>query len=874
MCACRKLPHRPRRPARAVALALATCALAGPAFVLSGAPARAREQAALSLDIPPLPLPQALARLSRQAGVEVLLQAPGLEGANAPALQGTMTVATALSRLARPFRLTVRRIGPGTFVLSGTLRPASTPRRPQAAPAIASPPLEQGPILVTARRRAERAADVPAAVTALDAASLRHSAVRTLADVARIMPGFVATGQTSSATPLLVMRAQRRSINDENRLPLVVYQNEVPLPNAAALTPLFDVASLEVLRGPQGTLFGRNATSGAVLIRTVQPGSGAPAYAEAEVGNVGLLRLEGAVEMPLAPGLALRLAGQRMRREGYGQLADGTQTDTASSDALRASLRVAPAETWRSTFTFDYFHSDEMGAAPVLVGTYANGGARDAANAAWFDCGSGACDIDTYLARQKQLGLRVSQAGLAPEFRRRFLGLANLTEWGDERLTLRNIAGWRTTDLRYAIDGDGTPLPIMDTVTVSHSRQWTEELQAQGNFGRGHVIVGLFHLDNAPNGPMVQTVAQLVRPGNDAYHIASYQHFVSTALFGQASLPFTESLSADLGLRLTTERTRSCSLRSTTLAPESRAACLDQGGSLAHASSRKLTWTLALTRRRGDFTLYATTRRAFRSGGTNTPTLGGSLAAYQTFAPETLTDLEVGAKGAWQMAALRGTYAVSAYGGLYDKVQRILFPEAGFDGDDNSANDPITFYVNSASARVAGLDGEFTASLGPNSQASLRLAWVDARYTGILVPAALRALLGDQPLHNRFTYSPAFSGTLALSHRFALPTGHGALDVRADLSRTSSVRFTERVGESFAAQPGYNLLGTSLAWTGSERVAGAPDSGGIEVELWVRNLANVRYGAAGGTLNPVSTAATVIMGPPRTFGLRLRTSFR
>lgn len=757
--------------------------------------------------------------------------------------------------------LTVRVVAPGVYLIVKAQPGMRKPLR------ISSPPVEMAPeIVISARRRPERDLDVPLLATHLDKTALAQGAVRTLADLARITPGFVATGQTSSATPLLVMRGQRRSISDENRLPLVVYQDEAPLPNQAALSPLFDMASAEVLRGPQGTLFGRNATSGAVLLKSVQPGSGVPSYIEGEAGNYGLNRLEGATESSVSQSLSLRISGQRARRNGYTRLRFGERTDTIHSDAMRAVLRFDPGGQLRSTTMFDLLNANEMGAALILAGVYGGGSVRNAQNAPYFDCGGGACDIDSYLDLQKTLGQRTSQSSVAPAFQRRFRGIGNVTEYGDGDFLIRNIIGIRSTRTRYALDGDGTPLSINDSVSSAQLRQWTEELQVQGHTGKLRYIAGAFYLESAPDGPVVQTVSRLTWPDNPPSHAVSYQTFRSAAIFGQITMPIAAHTTADVGLRYTGERSSGCALRSATVAPLSERECLDAGGTSAQAQSGRMTWTLALTRKFGDHSVYLTSRRAFRSGGYNTPALGGTLAGFQTFKPETLTDFELGAKGRLTFAGISGSYAVAGYIGLYDDVQRALFPDVNFDGDDDLATDPLTLYINSANARILGLDGDFSFDLGARTRLTLTGSWIDPRYTRIDAPAALTALLGSDPLRNRFTYTPSFSGSLALSHEMMLPHALGSLRISADYAYVSSVRLAERTTEAFARQSAYGLLGAGVTW---RRPGGIP----VDFELWGRNLTNRFYASGGGTLNPAYTAATIIPGPPRTIGLRIRYNF-
>lgn len=826
--------------------------------VTTMAAGEARAQYA-AINVPAQPLTSAVAELSRQLRIEILLDAPGRERRRTRPVRGSMPAESALNHMTHGLGLAIRRVGKDVYVIQ--------PRPGRSAPFSRAMKSDGDPdILVTARRRPEREGQVPLLVTRRGADVLERQEVRTLADLARVTPGFVATGQTSNATPLLVMRGQRRSISDESRLPLVVYQDEVPLPNQAALSPLFDIASVEILRGPQGTLFGRNTTSGAILLRSVRPGEGTPSYVETDVGNFGMFRVEGAMELPAMGPWSLRLAGQRMRRDGVIALASGGRADDAHSDAFRAALRFAPEGDFRSLLTLDRLSADEKGSAQVLTGVYAGGSARTADNAPYFDCGQGACDVDAYLDLQRQLGRRTSQSGLAPVFRRRFWGVTNVTEYGDNDLLVRNIAGWRSTRVFNALDGDGTPLEINDLTSRVQLRQWTEELQVQGRLGRLRYIGGAFILDSGPTGTMLQQSAQFVRPDNPANNIANYQKFRSAALFGQVSVPLGHRMTGDLGLRYTSERMRGCSLRIDSKLPLSRADCVDWGGSQASTHSGRLTWTAALTRQMGQGSMYLTSRRAFRSGGYNNPVLGGRLAPFQTFKPESFTDLELGVKGRWSVGAVNGSYATAIYAGIYRNIQRALFPDPGFDGDGNSGNDPISFYVNIARARVAGLDSDLSANIGSHLRATVSLSYVDARYTRVDAPEALAAMLGGDPINNRFSYTPRFSGVMNVVRDFPLPGDLGRLELSADYSHVSTIRFAERANERFGLQPTYGLVGAGLSW---RRVGGRP----LDIALWGRNLTDRFYASGGGTLNPTFTAATVIPGAPRTFGLRMRYSF-
>ncbi|HYE42822.1 MAG TPA: TonB-dependent receptor [Caulobacteraceae bacterium] len=221
-----------------------------------------------------------------------------------------------------------------------------------AQPAFAEDALEStavDEVIVTAQRREQSLVEVPISVTAIDAERLDQLHIESLPDMAAFTPGFFAVGQPAR-TPHLVIRGISTDVPEVTAEPRVsVFQDGVSFSRKqASVFELFDLERIEVLRGPQSTLFGRNALIGAVNVVQNKPDTGGlDALADVEVGSFGLIRADAMVNAPLADGVALRLAGRVKHQDGYVEkLLGGADFEGTESEAFRAGLRLEPATGW------------------------------------------------------------------------------------------------------------------------------------------------------------------------------------------------------------------------------------------------------------------------------------------------------------------------------------------------------------------------------------------------------------------------------------------------------------------------------------------------------------------------------------------------
>lgn len=231
-----------------------------------------------------------------------------------------------------------------------------------AAPcaALAQEAVSLDEVIVTAQKRAESLQDVAASVSAVGGEALRERQISSIEGLAQSLPN-VNFGQTTGNARIAVRGVgfDNISLGNEGRIAYHVDGVYVSRP-AAALATFYDVERVEVLRGPQGTLYGRNATGGAVNLVSRAPTLEPSGYAEATIGNYGLVKAEGGIGGPISDKVAGRLAFQVIERDGYGRnITNGLPVDDQSTQGVRGQLRFEPAPWATLTLSGDYFSEDD-----------------------------------------------------------------------------------------------------------------------------------------------------------------------------------------------------------------------------------------------------------------------------------------------------------------------------------------------------------------------------------------------------------------------------------------------------------------------------------------------------------------------------------
>lgn len=854
-----------RRPTSRAAWALVSAVLL--------APAPAVLAASLRFDIQPGPLEAALQAYAEQTGVDVLFSPQAVVGLRSPGGHDVSEPEDALKRLLRGSGLTVRRIGPRAFAVAPG--PSARPRARADRGRVAAPAADRvealDAVLVQARRREERLIDVPASVAVVSPADLDRLGGDGVLALRQAALGLTAAGQVSTETPTLVIRGQRRATAGDSALSVITYVNEAPLPNNGSILPSFDLSEVQVLRGPQGVLFGRNTTGGALLIHTAEPGR--EGYARVAAGAYRLREVEAAGDLTAADALlAVRLAIYGLKRDGLVEnLGVGGDLDDRDQAAVRLSVAWRPDGPLSGVLVLDDFRARETGSANILSGTYPNppdvtggGSGRTPEASPYFDCGAPGCDIDIALARQRALGSRKTEVDLAPRSDRRNGGATLRLDWRQDALAVRLITAYRRSVLDSALDSDGSPLPLNELIRHSDLGQFSQEARASGTGEAGAWQAGLFYMSTVPIGVQKSTWITAVTPSNPARAEFQYRRGESLAGFVDATRRLGRGFELEAGLRYTRDTSSACLVRvAVPTADISEAAC----GEARRAQSSAPTWTLGLTwRERPNLTVYAVTRRGYRAGGANAPAFGPLLKAYQVYAPESLTDVELGLKWAGGSGDWTHRVDVALFRGWSRDVQRALFPAENFDGDGVTANDPPSLIINAGSARISGLElgwrGRWRQRLTLSASGTL----TQARFTALTIPALFSSLTPTDPDALRFSYSPPYTARLGADWRAIDSARLGRWTVWGDLYQSGRVRYVERAHDSNGQQRAYAVASLGL----NVQPPGRDD---LTVSVAVDNLFDEIYAAGGGAITPAVTATTLIHGEPRTASVALRKRF-
>jgi iron complex outermembrane receptor protein len=702
-----------------------------------------------------------------------------------------------------------------------------------------------GDIVVTARRRGEQLSKVPLAVSAFSGDVLAAKGINNTEDLTRITPGLAISSAGSKGVPFVVIRGQSRAVTGNGAPGVIVYINDVPMPNAGALIQNYDMENIQVLKGPQGTLFGRNAIGGAILTVTKAPDYKLGGYVSGTLAQYNTYQGEAALNIPIVKDhVALRLAAQ------LGQSGMGTKTylyspftvsfpggvptytpgdltpsqhglDEYQTRSYRASLLVEPTDWLKNVTVGDYskirglpavfaFASTDQAlydkSAAAIKGALTPAAGSGFANlyadsiiAALAQCGangpgpaaSGPINCNIFSARAataNSLKERVSFTQLDPYLTRTIIkGVTNTTTITiAENLQVKNIFAYRETDNFQNASIVGVALPILPTALSRKLKQTSEELQIAGTLLNGDLkyTVGGFYLNESPNGAGGSESNEVnAFFGLQHTFISSYVHNKSKALYGQFDYSldkFLPGVTITGGLRQTWDSQSVCTSSQSPLSPfasplapmiaiktaddlaavvGTEAQCQANAGvpglatntNLPEAKFKKLTYTIGANWRIDDDAMvYVTHRRGYRAGGYNTPAYDTYLASVQTFAPETLTDFEIGAKLKFRSGDMRGSLNVALFTGKDDGYQlpvstsnlgNVCVPQAiGTPGHPTSdcttlggvagsvvRVDAATTLVNAGKLTIRGFEVDATFSPIPLLEFNANAAYVDVR---------------------------------------------------------------------------------------------------------------------------------------------------
>jgi iron complex outermembrane recepter protein len=772
------------------------------------------------------------------------------------------------------------------FVLTSTL----------AGPAMAQAPAQQPQseeattlesIVITARRREESLQDTPVAVTALSAEALERQQIVGTTDLDKIAPNLqfhsygTLTGNNSAAQVFI------RGIGQTDATPAVdpgvgIYIDDVYMGRAVGGAMDFrDIASVQILRGPQGTLFGRNTIGGAVLLTTNQPGEDAGNTVRVGVGEDSLLEAFGAFDIPLGDTWAARVALGGRQRDGYVErISDGKDLGDENMYTGQVALRWKPSDSFAMTLRADYTKEDENGSPFVFramneAATFVGAASIAAGCPNILDpfpppllvgpldddrCGNDAQALDEFTNG----GTYPASSTLENQ------GVSLVMRWDvNDALAFKSITADRSLDWTGTRDADNTPLLILHTNYDSKSEQFSQELQALVDTDRVDGVFGLYYFDEDS---FDRLLVPLGNPGTsyDTQRVAMDSEAV--AAFTEWTFKFTDAFSATAGVRYTEETKGlqatmfNVSPATATEPPAPTALCPFAGppptqtGCLFLTTNRfeeefSATTTSASVQYRFNPSLmtYLSWAEGFKSGGFNQRYNASPPGnAPISFGAETAETWEVGLK-LDPTDNLRVNIAAFTTG--YDDIQMTY----------RLGVVPLLF--NAGVASIDGGEVELEFAPTPDFRLDASLGFLDAGFDSITPPPPFGPVTptATATLDSRLPFTPEWQGHLGLQYSFH-PSGTWSLTPRVDLSYTDEQFFDAGNSPEIAQDDAITLLNASLAFE--------TESGKWRVVLSGMNLTDELYPLAGtSSLTTASGYAEIIYARPRMFALTATLEF-
>jgi len=674
----------------------------------------------------------------------------------------------------------------------------------EAAPAQADQPGVED-IVVTAQRRSERLQEVPIAITAVTAAAVQRAGVRGTEDLPQLVPALNITRNSNGLTPFLRgVGTFSSSPGQEASVPLYIDGAYVPQPTATFFS-FNNIERIEVLKGPQGTLFGRNSSGGLIQIITRDPSDSAMIKGQASFANYGTGegRLYASTPFGTNSGIDISLYGTD-RAGGFGRNSvDHAKTGFHSEYGLRSKLKLQLADTLSLVLSADYSHlHSDTGVARRLVGS-AKGSSGFIERGGFYDISS----------------------DQRPYVKTKGWGVSGTLNWDLNAVEITSISAYRKVNSFYALDTDAQPVLINNGLNSDYSKSFSEELQIKSATHADFNWIAGFYYFNYSAGFDPFTV---VNPAGVRREFMD-QNLDSYAGFAQANYEILPDTTLTLGARYTHDvrdfQARSPLPSRTIPLTSSKFNVWSWRASLDHKVSRNLL-------------LYASASRGFKAG------LFDPITPRNTpVQPEILTAYEAGFKS--ELFDHRVRFNASAF--YYDISDIQLSALLG----------STTILLNAAAARTYGLDADSTIAVSNDLNLSFGLSLLHSKYRDFPnAPLTRPAPLGG----NITSFGSADGNDTTRAPKVSLNAGAfytkpiGRSDLEASLNYSYQSRFFW-APDNRLKQPGHSLLNGELKLVFPSKAY---------FTIFGRNLTKTKYAV---TTTSSSFADAYSPGAPRTYGV-------
>jgi iron complex outermembrane recepter protein len=734
-------------------------------------------------------------------------------------------------------------------------------------------------IVVTAQKREQRLQDVGVSATVLGEEALTNLNINNATDITRAIPNLKFNAYSSTQVVFNVRGVSQNDYGDQQEPPVAVYQDDAYASSInTASFPVFDLARVEALRGPQGTLFGRNATGGAVQFISNQPTKAFGGYISGTYGRYNQTILEGALSGPLGDNARFRIAGIYDRDDGYiKNLVPGFKDLGANNHfALRGILALEPSNNFKAKLTVRYAQADKERQAglyssePACPNAQFQGEflATSQTCAYWVNFGVGNPGPGTAATGFRNDAITPSRGGTpfatqetSPSFvNRKLFGSTLRLDASLGKVEFVSITDYQSLRKFYTEGGDSSPDLGVVFFQGAKSHQVSQELRASAKLGSAYLVAGAYGLiiDGDYTGKFASPFY-----GYDP-SVAFSQRTESFAFFGQAEYEFTDQFKAIGGIRYWRDKKvgsyvgiepstgvginfSRAGTNFTSFGGPAQTAGVNITGAAATPTFDGVTLRAELDYKPNDNTLiYTSFNRGSKSGGftfsTGTPFAGFEAAFLNgiPYRPERLDAYELGLKVKLSRSL---SFNIAAF--HYDYKDYQAFAQVG----------PIQSVIN-LPAKTQGLEAEMTARPLGGLTLQLGASFLKSKVSNILLPDLTSIVEHDLP------QSPGASGNALLRYEFGL--GGGTASVQADALITGKFCFTVLCAP-VERERAYHTENVRLGFSSADNR--------WEIAAYVNNLFNREYRAYAFDSSLFAGVVAGVYAKPRTWGVTARMRF-
>jgi iron complex outermembrane receptor protein len=714
-------------------------------------------------------------------------------------------------------------------------------------------------IIVTATKQEISLDDTPAAISAVTADALGPGGIQEIRDLATTIPNL-SVGDQFGVNRTFIRGIGMTSIDLGADGAVAFLQDGAMIPRPSQqLTGFYDLDRVEVLRGPQGTLYGRGATAGVVNLVTKKPTGELDGYASLTGGNYSAYTVEGAIGGPImGDTLQGRIAGKLDKRDGYGQnLVTGSEIDDLDTQAVRGILRWQASDAVTVDLIADYFKEDDNNYAFHYFGTTAT-----PEDALAHNLLGGETIFDYYAPSSPDQRNIVSDQD--PTNDREGSSATGIVDWKiNDDWSLKSVTAWRTFDRFMQDDLDSSDVNMFGVNNYTEeSDSWSEDITITGEALGIRWLAGANYFHEEMHGEVkvpltnfavlanfLNTVVDpdpdwVILPDNAFDSLNYWQNgdveVDAWGTFLEGKYEFSEKLAVTAGLRYNYEKRKGTGyfefdLLVPPVTPTDKSKSWDD-------------WTPKLLveyRIGGEGLLYGQYTQGFKSGVIN---IGSTNDVID---PETVDAYEIGYKTTF--AEGRASLRTAAFYYDYSNLQ------VGYVNEDS-----VVQTVNAAAAENKGIEVELTARLTEGLTADFSATWLEAKYTEFVTGDYRNDFEQVDLSGNYLQNAPKYTLHAALDYTHPLGNA-GAIVARIEGNYQDKVYFTE-FNNSDAEQDAYGLLNLSAGYEGND--------GQWSVTGWVRNATDEFVYSNNIITAPLYGSIRVgSLMPPRTYGLTLAYNF-